>query len=292
LRVSAGSASSPVDPADILGRARGDTAFSTQSGWGTQVMNTYYSCPAQASQLEAGIFNPNVTVNGSTRRFGKEPDPAGGDSQVLAFRLHPSDPTTSGSQRAEISFTPNIEFDKVYWVAVAVYVNFSNPSSSDNTSLFGTQVHATEAGHSPSFSLYMTNGGANFEVQARYETSNGDVTVHKANQSLAPLQGQWTKFVFQFRHNLSGNGFLKVWMNGTQIVNYPSGTESGMLGFSEAAGTNDYAKFGYYNWGNNPEFGGNQFTVAREVWLRSPVVVKDQDDASKYTEAQIRALLN
>ena len=43
-----------------------------------------------------------------------------------------------------------------------------------------------------------------------------------------PIQfGRWVDFVFKFRHNVSGNGLLQVWMDGQQIVNH-----AGNLGFN------------------------------------------------------------
>ena len=90
--------------------------------------------------------------------------------------------------------------------------------------------------------------------------------------------GQWTDFVFKFRHNTNGNGFLQVWMDGEQIVNH-----HGNLGFN-TPGYSDYAKFGYYNWS------GSNMSSPRKVLLRSPTIVADPS-GSTYGAAQVRTLL-
>jgi len=77
--------------------------------------------------------------------------------------------------------------------------------------------------------------------------------------------GQWTTFVFKFRHALDGSGLLQVWMDGQQIVDY-----AGPIGF-DTPGYSDYAKFGYYNW--------SSYNTTRKVLLRSPILVQDPNEA-------------
>jgi hypothetical protein len=138
-------------------------------------------------------------------------------------------------------------------------------------------------GLSPSFSLYTTQGGRGFKVQARWSTSSSpssgnSVTANYAEQPI-PF-GRWVDFVFKLKHNTSGSGFLQVWMDGNQIVNH-----QGNLGFN-TPGYNDYAKFGYYNWS-----GSSMSSTARKVLLRAPTVVADPT-GSTYTADQVRTLVS
>jgi hypothetical protein len=57
-------------------------------------------------------------------------------------------------------------------------------------------------------------------------------------------------------------------------VNY-----AGPLGFN-TPGYKDYAKFGYYNWGN--------YDSSRKVLVRSPIMVRDTT-GSKYSADTLRA---
>jgi len=271
-----GGSTSPVADSHIIGKARADVAFSQQSGYSAQVIGQHTSV---SSIPESGI-NGSTLSNGETLRVGKAGDPRNSAAKVFQFQLGPNDPDTSGSKRAEFSFTPNIEMNKVYWIAVSTYVHDWGNLGSGDMSLFGTQLHsgANNLGLSPSFGLYTSSGGRNFHVEARWAAgscSSGCSTT-KANYADQPIPfGRWVDFVFKFKQNTSGSGFLQVWMDGQQIVNH-----TGNLGFS--TGATDYAKFGYYNW--------SSFNSSRKVMLRSPTIVADPT-GSTYSQEQVRALL-
>ena len=115
---SGGGGTSPIAADDILLRARADLPFSQQSGYTAQIMGTYTSANAIP---ESGI-NGSMLPNGETLRFGKTTDPTNSAAKALKFQLSPNDPNTAGSKRAELSVNPNIEMNKVYWVALSVYV--------------------------------------------------------------------------------------------------------------------------------------------------------------------------
>ena len=269
----------PVAESDIISRASADIAFANQSGYSAQVIGTYTSAP---NIPESGI-NGTTLPNGETLRLGKLMDPANSLRKALAFQVISSDTTTSGGKRAELSVTPNIEMNKVYWIVFSAYVYDWGTLASTDNALFGTQMHAGDnsAGLSPSFGLYTSQYGRTFRVQARYSTSSNPTQSNSVSVRFAeyPIPfGQWADFVLKFRHNTSGNGFLQVWMNGQQIANY-----QGNLGYN--TGYKDYAKFGYYNWTASSMNG-----TARKVLLRSPTIVSDPTGQT-YTLEQIRALL-
>jgi hypothetical protein len=83
----------------------------------------------------------------------------------------------------------------------------------------------------------------------------------------------------KFKLNTAGNGFLQVWMDGTQIVDH-----KGLLGYI-TPGNKDFFKFGYYNWS------GSNFASTRKVLLRSPVIVSDPS-GTKYKPEDLRAYVN
>jgi hypothetical protein len=272
---STSTSTSSIASADVIGWASGNVAFSQQGGYSGQVLGTH---PAASSIPESGIHGKTLS-NGETLRLGKQTDPASSARKALAFQLAWSDPITSGNRRSELSFQKNIDPNKVYWIAFRAYVrDWGNDSSSG---LFGTQVHSGDnsRGLSPSFGIY-TAGARNFRIETRYSTSSSpsqsnSITVRHAERPI-PF-GRWVDFVFKFRHNTSGSGFLQAWMDGTQIVDY-----RGHLGF-RTPGYRDYAKFGIYHWAsfNNP----------RKVLLHNPTIVLDPT-GSKYSVAALRTHVN
>ena len=273
-----GGSTGSIAPEHIISKARADVSFSSQTGYHSQVMG---KSTQAASIPESGITGP-VLPNGETLRLGKVNDPAGSGAKVFHFQVHPSDPNTSGSKRAEFAFNSNIEMDKVYWVAVSTFIPDWGTLNSGDDSLFGTQMHSGDNSRSlsPSFGLYTMPGGRNFKVVARWSTSSDPQQGNsvKANYAERPIPfGRWADFVLKFKHNTSGNGFLQVWMDGELIA-----THNGNLGFN-TPGFKDYAKFGYYNWSSG-------MNSSRKVILRSPTIVADPT-GSTYSAAQVRALL-
>jgi hypothetical protein len=270
---AAHGAVSVIAAADVLGEAHANTPFAQQSGYGGQVIGQF---PDAKEIPETGIHY-SALPNGETLRLGKVADPLNTLTKVFAFQLAPNDPTTSGSKRSEFEFPPNVENGKTYWIAVSVYVEDWGSLSNGDDALFGTQVHSGDSskGFSPSFSLvsYGSSGGRTFQVFRTSSTGGTSQTMVKYPE--IPIRfGQWTDFVFKFRHALDDSGLLQVWMDGQQIVDY-----AGPIGFN-TPGYKDYAKFGYYNW--------SSFGSSRKVLLRSPILVSDPT-GSKYSAGDLRA---
>lgn len=269
-----------IDPAHIVMRASADTSWASQSGFSAQAMG---GSKSMSSMPEPGITGGTLS-NGETLRLGKVTDPANGSRKVLQFQVDPSDPTTSGGKRAELSQSPSIEMNKVYWMAVSTYVKDWGTLSDADAALFGMQMHSGDNSRSlsPSFGIYTSNGGRSFKVAARWSTSSDPQqgNSQKVYYGDQPMQfGRWVDFVIKFKHNTSGSGYLQVWMDGQQIVNH-----QGNLGFN-TPGFKDYGKFGYYNWS------GSSMSSTRKVLLSSPTIVADPT-GSTYSADQIRALVN
>jgi hypothetical protein len=267
-----------IAASDILGRALAELPFSRQSGYTAQVYGTY----TRANSIpESGIHGAPLP-SGETLRFGKVADPRNQSLKALSFQLHPDDPVTSKSKRSEISFGRNIEPNKVYWIALGVYVHDWGRLASKDAAVFGTQLHSgnNSLGLSPSFSLVTTNNGRNFKVLALHSTSNSPSPSNTvgANYADQPIPfGRWMDFVFRFKLSTVGEGFLQVWLDGERIVNH-----RGNLGFN-TPGYNDYVKFGYYNW-------TSAMSSTRKVLVRSPAIVADPT-GDKYNAEQLRAIL-
>ena len=277
---SAGGGSAPpvsgaiaIAAADILGEAKANVPFADQRGYNAQVIGQF----PDAQQIPETGIHYTALPNGETLRLGKVADPQDASSQVFAFQLGPNDPNTSGSKRSELEFPPNVVNGNTYWLAFSVNVQDWGTLSNGDDALFGTQVHSGDSsrGFSPSFSLvsYGSSGGRTFQVFRTSNTSGTTQTMFKYPEIPVPF-GQWTDFVFKFRHATDSSGLLQVWMNGQQIVDY-----TGPIGFN-TPGYTDYAKFGYYNWSG--------FSTSRKVLLRSPIQVRDPT-GSTYSVDALRA---
>ena len=270
---------SAIEPADIRGQAQAEVPFAQQSGYNTQVLNQYL----QAAQIPETGMHAFTLGNGETLRFGKHADPLNSTRKVLAFQVDPKDVTTSGAKRAELKFANNIEMDQVYWAAMSVYVyDWGNLTTADDA-LFGLQQHnGSPADLSPNFSLVTAGTGRTFQVLALGSSSTTPTYANTVGVRYAEMPipfGRWADFVFKFKLNTSGNGFLQVWMDGTQIVEH-----RGLLGYI-TPGYKDFFKFGYYNWS------GSSFSSTRKVLVRSPLIVADPTGV-KYKPEDLRAYVN
>jgi hypothetical protein len=271
---------SSIAASHIITRASADSPFAEQNGYIAQAIGTSIQA---ASVPESGI-NGSMLPNGETLRFGKVSDPMNSLRKGLSFQVHKSDPDTSGAKRTELSVTPNIEMNKVYWIAFSAYVYDWGTLSSSDQALFGTQLHQGNKGlhvGGPAFSLYTTQGGRRFRLQTRWSTSSSPSLSNAVSAYYAdhPIPfGRWADFVFKFRENTNGNGFVQVWMDGNEIAHH-----QGNLGYN--TGYTDYVKFGYYNWNAS-----SMSSTARKVLLRSPTIVADPTGQT-YTAEQLRALI-
>ena len=261
-----------IDTADIITEAQASVPFSQQKGYNTQVINTYL----QANQIPESGIHGNVLPNGETIRLGKVTDPRDSTKKALAFQIAPNDPTTSGSRRAELRYSGGLSNDRVYWAAFRHYVYDWGTLPTNDVAIMSMQVHGGNvAGLSPAVAFY-TRGGRNFYVDARGSTASSpsQSTSVSVRSPERPIQfGRWVDFVVKFKLNTSGNGFVQVWMDGTQIWNH-----TGTVGYNTGT-ERPYFKFGYYNW--------TSFQTPRKVLLKSPVVVADPT-GTKYSPDALR----
>jgi hypothetical protein len=273
-----GGTVSSISSSDIVNHIRADVPFSQQSGFNTQALGQYLMAP---DIPETGL-HAFALQNGETLRLGKHIDPRNSSRKVLAFQVDPRDVSTSGAKRSEFKLPGNIDSDRVYWASMSVYVYDWGTLSTADDGLFGIQLHSGNTlGLSPTFSVVTSGTGRTFQVMALGSSSTSPSyanTLTKRSADLPIPFGRWVDFVFKFKLNPSGNGFLQVWMDGTQILNH-----SGVLGYI-TPGEKPYFKFGYYNWS------GSGFASTRKVLVRSPVVVADP--TGKYQPEDLRAYVN
>ena len=93
-------------------------------------------------------------------------DPTNSTRKALAFTVRNSDPTTSNGKRTELSLSPNIEMNKVYWIAFSAYIEDWGTLATTDNSLFGTQLHQGNKSlvvGGPAFGLYTTHGRSHLQ---------------------------------------------------------------------------------------------------------------------------------
>ena len=268
-----------VDPADVMGTAQAEVPFAQQAGYNTQILAQYLN----AADIPESGMHAFTLANGETLRFGKHADPLDSTRRVLAFQVDPNDVTTSGAKRAELKFGNNIEMDRVYWAALSVYAYDWGSLSTADDALFGLQQHnGSPADLSPNIALITAGTGRTFQIMALGSSSTSPSysnTVTVKSQEMPMPFGRWSDFVFKFKLNTSGAGFVQVWQDGTLIFSH-----TGLLGYI-TPGYKDFFKFGYYNWS------GAGFASTRKLLLRSPVIVADPT-GSKYQPEDLRAYVN
>jgi len=268
-----------IDAADIIQSVRADTPFSSQVNWWGQAVNTY---PYVTSIPETGIQYTQLS-NGDTLRLGKVADPMNSVKRVMHFEVAPTDPLTSNNHRVEITTKPSVGYEKVYWVALSVFVHDWGTLSTSDVALFGTQLHPGYPGDvSPSIQLDTVGDGRSFIVAARYSTSltpNQSNSVSVKSTPMAIPFGRWMDVVIKFKQNITGAGFMQAYVDGNLVFDY-----KGNLGFKSDGTYTDYFKFGYYNW-------TSAMNSSRKILLRNPVVVADPT-GSKYSPATLRSYIN
>lgn len=268
-----GAVHAQIAPADILGEARPDVPFSRQGGYSAQILGRH----TNARDIPPGGLHGEPLANGETLRFGAVPDPEDPARKVLAFQLAPFDPDTSSSKRAEIAFRPQIEAEKVYWIAFGLYVYDWGRLQKGDECVLGMQVHSGDdrRGLSPTFSIGSVDGRtlAVWIQHSRDPDPRPRNMVSRRYADTPIAFGRWMDFVFRFRQSRSERGFVQGWLDGRPILDY-----RGPVGY-DTPGYKDYVKFGYYNW--------TGLRSSRKVLLRLPTVVVDPT-GSTYAEPDLR----
>lgn len=137
----------------------------------------------------------------------------------------------NGTHRSEL----RSHWNKTYegWVSFRIY--FPVGYVSDDATEILHQMHAI--GGSPQISMQNRNNGLFFQTSSG--TFADDTVVQYSIGDV--VTGEWIDIIHNYRLD-QVDGFLRVWRNGTQLVDY-----SGTLGYSDATEP-PYRKFGIYKW--------------------------------------------
>jgi Polysaccharide lyase len=162
------------------------------------------------------------------------------DSNTLQFSVHSGDHWSTngwsdltndgGAERSEVSF------NQLYSQGTQINVGYQltvEPGSPNTASWFClNQLHATTEGPPPFFV-----GMDGEHMQIGYNTKSGGMTVLWKDPN--PIQrGHAYDMNVQLKMDPSGNGFIEVWRDGVQVVNYHGATG--------VAGAQYYWKEGIY----------------------------------------------
>jgi len=183
----------------------------------------------------------------------------------------------SGRERAEIASYAKLDYGQTYTVRTKLLVE-EGPRNTAEWLLLG-QFHQTEdageAGVSPPVALEMA--GEHLQVVARH-TTQAITTTWPTTKVLytdaAPLQrGRWYDLQIEVRFDPFGQGALKVWRDGTELVSY-----AGPLGYNDKIGP--YWKNGIYR-ESSPEtiaIAFSDVTISREASDVAPIRIVGTGD--------------
>jgi hypothetical protein len=159
-------------------------------------------------------------------------------------------------KRAEVAHTYKAAIGEQYFYRFSMYMPTTGyPANNVDGTTFTivTQWHAYpdfglgETWRSPNLAFAMNEAG-NMRINTRYsdlpvnDNSTSVVVNHldaQGNDYFVIPKGQWITFEVSVRWDYTSNGYLDIWMDGTQIVNY-----SGPTSYNDAVGP--YMKMGIY----------------------------------------------
>lgn len=235
---------------------------------------------------ETGILGFDLGDGLGKMRFGKVADPENAARKVLMFRPNANDGVISGGPRCEITYSPSfagkLPVNQDLWFAFGVRLQ-DWVSTTDEQILMQWHWSNGSIALGPFLALALKGGKLTIDSKSNnnYPPSAATTTsrVHWSNG--APPVNAWSYFVVKARISprSSDGPYLKVWRDGTQIVNY-----QGPLGYNypEVA---PYLKFGHYQWlaAYNT---WSSAAATKTVLFRTPALI--QDSAGLYTENDVR----
>ncbi len=227
------------------------------------------------------VGDSGVTRNGSIR-FGAVSDPAGSGSSVLEYRATATDPATVGGIRTETTH-PFLPRGETFWQAVRLrHGDWSGTSDNQIVFQWHSGNHSGSGPSGPILAFYVI--GDTMKIVTRHDGSSSpsndtsNTTTH-LQESDTPSAGAWVDLVIQANitpfHD--DGGFLRIWRDGTLIVDYV-----GPIGYNEP-GYQDYAKLGLYHWTS----WGNDWDVSipeRSVHVHHMAIVDDPGEAYEFAD--------
>jgi len=274
------AATATVASSDIIAELSASKAIADETWYG---VNCYGQMGPLRNFPNGEIYGPRLP-DGSTLRMGKAPDPLNTSRNVYMVKVGQNDVLTAGGKRCELiaygDDVTHLPMAQNIWFGVNVLVNQGQNMQGQDDQII-MQWHTY--GFNPFFAVLLKDG--KLRAQIRYNTlPNGtmDNSVLKTvwNDS-APVQRRWMTFVVNARLSpfASDAPFLKIWRDGTQIVNY-----SGPISYNSSEYSS--ARVGLYHWVNS----GNTWDPNSPV--RSLMFTKSffaKDPKVQYTEPVVRS---
>jgi hypothetical protein len=275
----------PINSTDIRLQVEADRLFSSYKwAWGME-------CSGQKVGAinipEYGILGFDLGDGLGRTRFGKVPDPDNSARKVLMFRPNSGDALVSGAPRCEMTFSPSfggkLPVNQDIWFAFGIRLKDWVPTTDEQILM---QWHWSNGSIplGPFLTLALKGGKLQIDSKANaaYPPTVASTTsrVHWTNGAVP--SNVWTYFVVKARisPHTSHNPYLKVWRDGTQIVNY-----AGPFGYNYPEVT-PYVKIGHYQW---VAAYNNWISAAstKTILVRTPALINDT--TGLYTEYDVRS---
>jgi hypothetical protein len=264
----------------------------------------FWNWGGSAGSLQAVQPDPlqGVSATGAAfTAFATVPSPGEPGKAAFLWELHATDPDTAGANAKRCEFSLGwreyaypgkvlsrqirLPANEDFWWAVAVRPeDWRGTSSRDSQILW--QWHDGYGGGLPPFLSLITYGNR-MVIQVTHDMSttprNSTLTrvVPWVQDNWTP--NSWLRFVVQARKDLvnPANGYVRVWMDGRQIVDY-----SGPFGYNVTQP--DYAKVGIYHWISAANLWDPAMPM-RRMHSKGPVQVSHRDG---YTWQSIDRLMD
>jgi hypothetical protein len=275
----------PINATDIRLQVEADHLFSSYKwAWGVE-------CSGQKVGAinipEYGILGFDLGDGLGRTRFGKVPDPDNSARKVLMFRPNSGDALVAGAPRCEMTFSPSfggkLPVNQDIWFAFGIRLKDWVPTTDEQILMQWHWSNGTIP-LGPFLTLALKGGKLQIDSKANaaYPPTVASTTtrVHWTNGAVP--SNVWSYFVVKARISPHAvhNPYLKVWRDGTQIVNY-----SGPFGYNYPEVT-PYAKIGHYQW----VAAYNTWISAastKTILVRTPALINDT--TGLYTEYDVRS---
>ena len=157
---------------------------------------------------------------------------------------------SSTSYRTEVEVLGNQKIGEVFWSGISIYLPETHTKSDVWEVVFQMHDRPNDWNNVPPgrqgiFAVESTAGvGGKWRIWGLYNSTyngGGDTQKTAFDVSAGEIKAGWNDFVFNWRwaHSPGQGGFTKVWVNGTQLVDY-----TGPNCYNDDIGP--YAKFGIY----------------------------------------------
>ena len=275
----------PINATDIRLQVEADHLFSSYKwAWGVE-------CSGQKVGAinipEYGILGFDLGDGLGKTRFGKVPDPENSARKVLMFRPNSGDALVAGAPRCEMTFSPSfggkLPVNQDVWFAFGIRLKDWVPTTDEQILMQWHWSNGTIP-LGPFLTLALKGGKLQIDSKANaaYPPTVASTTtrVHWTNGAVP--SNVWSYFVVKARISPHAvhNPYLKVWRDGTQIVNY-----AGPFGYNYPEVT-PYVKIGHYQW----VAAYNTWISAastKTILVRTPALINDP--TGLYTEYDVRS---